>query len=95
MRSVTNMGICLILSRVLEMKREGFVRRSWRRALNEFVRFSISTAGRLAAAGVFGKITEERRDNDRRELDETITERRESTHPLREADTYCVCQLSL
>lgn len=51
------MGICLILRRVFEMKREGFVRSKDLRALYEFVRRSTSVALSESAAGVLGKIT--------------------------------------
>ena len=40
-----------------ETKRDGFERRSARRALNDAVRFSTSAGGRDSAAGVFGRMT--------------------------------------
>ena len=40
-----------------ETKRDGFERRSARRALKDAVRFSTSAGGRDSAAGVFGRMT--------------------------------------
>lgn len=60
-RSVTNIGICLTLRRVLEIYSDGFDRRSVRRALNELVRFSISVGVRASEAEVLGRMTKYRR----------------------------------